>query len=396
MSLTVLFDLDNTLLQTNLVEFLPGYFGSLGQALSHLASPEKMIQQLRYAVAQMTANQDPGRLLSQIFAENFYGPLGTTQADCLEDLTSFYLQEFPKLRGITQLKPKASELVKWCQSKGMTMAIATNPLFPTTATRQRIEWAGLNPDDFAFYSTFDNFHFTKPNLTYFAEALDRLGWPTNPAVMIGDDLTLDLLPMETMGFATFWINPEGKNFDRPYGSLTDVKPWLEQINQKRKTTYVDDPEVSLAVLRSSPAVIDTWLKQMPAEILCHKPSNQERSIVEILWHLAEIEKEIYKPQWEQLLSNPSDAIVPINTRSWDKARAYQARNPGEAFESFLENRRSSLSMIETLCDKGFFEVSIEITGFSTAKIADLVAFSAKHDQLHLRQCGNLFNIYKIY
>jgi len=85
MTLTVLFDLDHTLLQTNIDDFIPEYFVALGDALSHHAPQRKIIDQIRYAVHQMTKNQNPGQMLEEVFAENFYAPLGIDKQTSSDD-----------------------------------------------------------------------------------------------------------------------------------------------------------------------------------------------------------------------------------------------------------------------------------------------------------------------
>jgi len=396
MALTLLFDLDDTLLDTNTSEFLPAYFQSLGKSLSHLASTETLTQQIKAAVQQMVANRDPGKMLDEIFAENFYIPLGTTEANCRETLDLYYQQVYPGLHSVTQQKPDAKALVAWCQSMDMTLAIATNPLFPENATRQRIEWAGLNPEDFDFFSAFDDFHFTKPNLTYYAECLGRLGWPEETVVMVGDNLTHDLLPFEQLGYPAFWVNPTATEDARPLGRLTEVKPWLEKIAKDSHYELTDSPDVDLAILRSTPAVIDSWLRIMSSEILFERPTANEWSIVEVLWHIADIENEIYLPQWEHLLMDTKSPISPPDSSNWAIERNYSSRNPQIALEVLLKSRRKSLALIEELILQDLMEISIQHTVFSHAKIAELVSFAAKHDRIHLRQCKNLLDIYKNY
>ncbi len=396
MTLTVLIDLDETLLQTNTDAFLPAYFSALSQALSALGSEEKIMRQMRYAVSQMTQNVDPAKSLRQVFVENFYRPLGSTEAACLEAVDTFYQKDYPKLKKLTQPKQGAPELVGWCRSQGIPMGIATNPLFPRIATHLRIAWAGFDPDDFVFVSTYDDFHFTKPNLTYYAESLGRMGWPESPTVMIGDDLTYDLLPMERMGYPTFWVNSEVQETDREHGTLSGAKGILEELAQNGSSSLNHHPEVQMAVLTSTPSVIDTWLKTVPNDVLHYKPAKQEWSILETLWHLADYEREIHQPQWEQLNIDPTSPIKPVETSTWAEDRDYQNRTPEDAFNAFLTARRASLSLIQSLWDKGLFDVSVQHTIYSHAKIKELVAFSAKHDRLHLRQCFNILNIYKIY
>ena len=39
------------------------------------------------------------------------------------------------------------------------------------ATETRISWAGLKPEDFEFFTTYDNIGWCKPNLDYYREVL---------------------------------------------------------------------------------------------------------------------------------------------------------------------------------------------------------------------------------
>ncbi len=392
MPITVLFDLDDTLLNTNMGHFLPAYFRSLGQVFSDLATQKELTAQIQFAVREMTANQDPGRMLNEIFADHFYQPLGTSKENCQDVLNYFYNEEFPKLKPYTQPKPEAENLVKWCQSQSMLIAIATNPLFPETATRQRIEWAGLNPNDFIFFSTFDNFHFTKPNLSYYAECLGRLGWPETQTVMVGDNINYDLQPVEKMGCKTFLISPNKTDHFQPQGKLSHVKPWLNKIPQNGTLTLNETPEVLTAILRSTPAVFDTWLRKTPSDILYHKPSKRAWSLVEVLWHLADFENEVHKPQWKQLLADSSEPVTPVDTSKWAQERKYLSRDPHEGLMTFLRARLESLLSIQTLLNKNLFDNTVQHMVFTKSTIKELINFAAKHDRLHLQQCFNLLNI----
>ena len=392
MTLTILFDLDDTLLRTNTGEFLPAYFKGLGQALAHLGAQEEITDQIRFAVGKMVANQDPSKLLREIFSENFYPPLGTTETECQEILENFYDSEYPKLRSLVQPISEAETLITWCKSQQMRLAITTNPLFPETATRQRVRWAGLDPEDFLYISTYDNFHFTKPNLSYYAEAIGRLGWPEETIVMVGDNLTHDILPAEAMGLETFWIDPEVETTERPHGALSDLQGFLASQKTENKISLENDPEVLIAILRSTPAVLDTWLEMNEREALKQRPSKNEWGPNEIFWHLADFEERVYHPQWKQLLQNPDQIAPHIETSHWAEERDYKSRNPVEAYQKFLRYRQESLEMIESLLEKGFFEVSVHHTVFSEALISELVEFAARHDRLHIKQCADTLKI----
>ncbi len=396
MSLAVLFDLDDTLLQTNVNRFMLAYFKSLGRVVSHDSSEEVNTQQIINAFRLMAKNHDPATMLDDIFYENVIKPHETSKNAYPSALENFFNKDFQKLKLITQKKAQAYELINWCKSNGMTLALATNPLFPEVVTRQRIEWAGLNPDDFILFSTYNNFHFTKPNLTFYAEVLGRMGWPEEQIAMVGDNVMLDLQPMEAMGYPTFWVNSKKEPaINRPHGSLSEVKPWLESLPKKdthRKTSH----PFHLAILRSTPAVMDTWLREIPDSKFRRKAAADEWSVLEIFWHLADMEKEIYEPQWKQLLSDPSQPILPVDTGSWAEERNYQSLDVHNAFTLFLQARMGSLSLIESLVEKNYLNLSVRHSFLNQITISELICSAAKHDRLHLRQCFNLLNFYKNY
>ncbi len=58
MPLTLLLDLDDTLLDTNMGEFLPAYFQALAKHLNHRVQPDIMLSAMMSGTQLMLANQD--------------------------------------------------------------------------------------------------------------------------------------------------------------------------------------------------------------------------------------------------------------------------------------------------------------------------------------------------
>lgn len=346
MPLTALFDLDETLLGTNMDRFLPAYFNSLGNTLSNLGSHDKIISQIQYAVRMMVANQDPAKTLKEVFDDHFYVQLGTTEAACQQTLKTFYAEEYPNLKAVTHSHPEASELVDWCLSMGMVIAVATNPLFPHTATRQRIEWANFNPDDLAFFTSYNDFHFTKPHLAYYAEVLGRLGWPETPVVMIGDNLSEDLFPMDSMGYDTFWVRQANQGVVWEGGTLSEVKPWLIKVMDKGRQSTTSHPEVDLAVLRATPAVIDTWLRQPVGHPSGTCLPNEIR-LINLLNALISNEERVFSPFWEQITDNPAAASTTFDALTKDGIHHLDLQDVNRAFHRFLTARTATLATVQS-------------------------------------------------
>lgn len=189
MPLTLLLDLDDTLLDTNMNAFVPAYFQALAKHLKGLVQPEIMLPALMSGTQLMLASQDPAHTLQEIFETYFYSKLGIAKEQLHDAIEQFYDEEFPKIGSVTKRREGAVELVDWAFSQGYRVAVATDPLFPRKATYHRIRWAGLEPERFNLISSFESFHFSKSHPAYFAEVLGRMGWPDGPVLMVGNDVT---------------------------------------------------------------------------------------------------------------------------------------------------------------------------------------------------------------
>ena len=70
--LTLLLDLDDTLLDTNMDAFIPAYFQALSEHLASQVEPEVMLPALVAGTRAMLASEDPRRTLRQVFDQQFY------------------------------------------------------------------------------------------------------------------------------------------------------------------------------------------------------------------------------------------------------------------------------------------------------------------------------------
>jgi FMN phosphatase YigB (HAD superfamily) len=385
MPLTVLFDLDETLLSTHMDRFLPRYFDLLGQTLSHLGQQEIIASQIHTAVEMMVANRDPAKTLKEVFDENFYPQLGTTAEACRPILDAFYQQQYPRIKSVVQARPESPELVKWCLSEGMPVAIATNPLFPHTATYQRIQWSGLDPKDFELFTAYDDFHFTKPNLAYYAEILGRMGWPEMPAVMIGGNPSDDLFPMDTFGFETFWIKQENQRISWEGGNLVDVKSWLKQVIHTPRRSPTSDPWVNIATMRATPAVFDTWIRAKPdwgPNIVKNPPKTR---VVEALNSLIWFEKQVHLNLWGKSMLERIDDFIIHQSPSLGEHLNREDHNAQEILARFITARKSTLSRFEEF----YLKASKELDEKSAQTINDFLYQIADHDRQLLRRAVNL-------
>jgi len=230
----VLFDLDGTLLPMEQDAFTGDYFKRLAIKLAPYGyEPQQLIKDVWAGTAAMVKN-DGAVTNEEAFWNKFaetYGEKVYSEKDIFED---FYRNEFQEVRKVCGLNEKASETVRGLKKKGLRVALATNPLFPKIATESRIRWAGLAPEDFEFYTTYEDSRFCKPNPDYYREVLKRVGAMPEECLMVGNDVTEDMVAQE-LGMKVFLltdclINKTDNDISvYPHGGFDKLLEYLKEI-----------------------------------------------------------------------------------------------------------------------------------------------------------------------
>lgn len=390
MSLTLLLDLDDTLLDNDIDRFLPVYLKALSKHLAARFPGDLLVRELLSATQQMILNTNPGLTLEEAFDRAFYPSLGTSKEAMREEIDTFYAQIFPSLQPLTSPRPEAVEMVKEAFRRGYRVVVATNPLFPTAAIQHRLAWAGLPVDEypFALITTYEWMHFTKPNPAYYAEILAQLGWPEQPAVMVGNSLPDDILPAAQLGLPTYYLSGNGVPGDSNplsgHGSLGGIMKWAGAIDGQTAASPANQPAALLAALRSTPAAIDTITRLMLGHCWSITPRPSEWSITEIVCHLRDVDREVNLPRFE-LVAREENAFLPgINTDLWAEERQYRQQDGPEAVKSFTAARTQLVALLETL-PAGDWERNARHAIFGPSTITELAGFIATHDRTHIQQ-----------
>jgi FMN phosphatase YigB (HAD superfamily) len=383
---TLLLDLDDTLLDTNVDEFVPAYFQALSAALADVVAPEVMLPALMGGTKAMMANQDPAQTLQEVFDAFFFPRLGTDREALQQRIDDFYETGFPKLQGVTRARPEAVEFVDWARSAGYRLAIATNPFFPLRAVQHRLHWAGLPVEqyDFALVSSYETFHFTKESVAYFPEVLGQLGWLEAPAVMVGNDLQMDLLPARQAGLPVFWVGGrELPGEDLPHGSLSALRQWLERTDPATLMPALESPAAILACMTATPAVLDSLTRPLPPEGWKCNPEPGEWRLTEILCHLRDVEREVNLPRLNKILADDNPFLTAAVSDAWVSERQYARQDGRQALREFTSARKQALSLLDPLKDEWLRPARHAIFGPTTLK--EQTGILAGHDRAHIQQ-----------
>lgn len=233
---TVLFDLDGTLLPMNQDKFLKAYIGGLGNAsVPYGYDSAQMVNAIMKGTASMI-NNNGQKTNEEAFWDTLADIFGESIRNNYHMYDEFYKTEFQKVKNVCGFSSEAAYVVEMLKEKGVRVALATNPLFPSVATDSRIRWAGLNPMDFELYTTYENSRYSKPNLNYYRELLTKLNVEPGECLMVGNDVADDMvatnLGMKVFLLTDCMINKEGKDISiYPHGSFTELVAYVTNMSE---------------------------------------------------------------------------------------------------------------------------------------------------------------------
>lgn len=220
---TVLFDLDGTLLPMNQEEFVKTYFEALCNKFCPVlnVTSEAMVKGVWKATGAMIKN-DGKHSNNDIFWHAFAKETGNKVLEYIKNFDEFYDNEFIAVKKVCGYNPIAEECIKVLKSKGYKLVAATNPIFPAVATKNRMNWAGVNINDFALVTSYENCGFCKPNPAYYMEIMEKLNLKPAECLMVGNDVSEDMIPAKNLGMETYLITDclENKN-DEDYSEFNN-------------------------------------------------------------------------------------------------------------------------------------------------------------------------------
>ncbi|WKZ37991.1 MAG: DinB family protein [Anaerolineales bacterium] len=392
MTLTLLLDLDDTLLDTNSQAFLPAYFQALSNELAPQIAPELIFRALLSGTQLMNESDDFSRTLREVFDVEFYPKLNIERGDLETAIENFYDTIFPTLRGLTSQIPEAKPFVEWALSQGYRIAIATDPLLPRKATHHRLRWAGLQPEQFELVSTYEEFHFSKTHPAYYAEVLGRMGWPEGAVLMVGNDMERDILPARKLGLATYHVNGEPASSFGPdtgsRGMLSDLRPWLESTDLKSLWPSFKSSDSILGILLATPAVLNGLLHGFDTDLWSRKATPHDWSLTELICHLRDTEREIHHMQIKLFIEQNEPFIPRPDTGVWASQRDYLHEDGASALKEFNDARRETIIFLKNMPVEGWGRKARHAI-FGPTKFLEVVSFIADHDRMHIQQTRSI-------
>jgi hypothetical protein len=128
----------------------------------------------------------------------------------------------------------------------------------------------------------------------------------------------------------------------------------------------------------------TGISQTEAQV---KPAPDSWSILEVVCHLYDEEREDFRQRLDITLHRPTEKWPPIDPVGWVTARKYNEQDLSEVLENFMAEREKSLAWLLGLSDPDW-EAEYE-TPFRKMRAGDILSSWVAHDNLHMRQLVEL-------
>ncbi len=199
----VLFDLDNTLILFDEIEFYELYVYKLSQHFKDIMSTSEFARRLM-ASTRLMSNNDGKLINAEYFINDFYNGIKIKKNDLWQRFADFYSNEFEQFKNLMQPIPGVRELILKIQEKGLKIVIASNPMLPENVQQLRLNWAGLEGIDFDLITHVDNSKFCKPNVKYYYEICEKIKVKPQNCIMVGNDTLNDMIAAKT-GMKTYFV-----------------------------------------------------------------------------------------------------------------------------------------------------------------------------------------------
>jgi FMN phosphatase YigB (HAD superfamily) len=201
----VLFDLDGTLLQVEMHEFVPAYLRGLAACFDDLAGRGSFVETVLTSTQALLEREEGPQTNEELFLAALHRRLGIPPSIFTQRLEHFCRNGLQRLAPLVHPLPLARRILESCLARGLEVALATNPVFPRPVVEARLKWAKLIDFPFRLITCTDNCHFCKPHPGYFREVLARLGLAPHEVVMVGNDTERDLGARQS-GIAAFLVD----------------------------------------------------------------------------------------------------------------------------------------------------------------------------------------------
>jgi hypothetical protein len=143
-------------------------------------------------------------------------------------------------------------------------------------------------------------------------------------------------------------------------------------------------QMAIKALESNAATFKAMLSGVPKEIYLWKPAPDKWSLLEIICHLYDEEREDFRARLKSTLLSPEQPWPPIDPLKWVVERKYPEQDYENKIMAFLNERADSIRWLGSLVNPDWNNSYVH-PKVGPVKAELLLANWLAHDYLHFRQ-----------
>lgn len=142
-------------------------------------------------------------------------------------------------------------------------------------------------------------------------------------------------------------------------------------------------ETLLVTLESTPALLQRASFGLSSEQASRRPAGGGFSLLENVWHLADLEREGFGARIQRLLSEEEPSLSNFDGDRIARERRYQDRDLAEGLAAFAAARADNLEKLRSASRADWNRRGVQ-EGVSRISLSDIPRQMAEHDRSHTR------------
>jgi DinB superfamily len=140
-------------------------------------------------------------------------------------------------------------------------------------------------------------------------------------------------------------------------------------------------ETLFLTLESTPVLFERAALGLSPQTAQQRPAGGGFSLVENVWHLADLEREGFGVRIRRILSEEEPTLSNFDGDRVARERDYQSRDLASGLAAFRQARRRSVEILRTVASRDWKRPAVQ-DGFGFLTLEDLPRLMAEHDRSH--------------
>lgn len=201
----VLFDLDGTLVPLSRERFEPALFQNMSEMFHRHFPDASVVEAIKRAAFACFHDRDGLETNERRFTNALRESVGERAEEILAALEAHYKTDYNQISAIIRHPSIAEEALAVVAAHGGIPVLVTNPIHPASCINARLGWIGIAPERFQLVTSYERFHFTKPDPRFYLEVLELLQAKPTECLMIGNDTDEDIEAAMRAGIETYLV-----------------------------------------------------------------------------------------------------------------------------------------------------------------------------------------------